>query len=202
MAPPLLGPWEGSGPAALRLAWGWRWPHTDIVGLFKHSPAPGKGEGNAQAGRGRPCRPGCPHGHQCLLSPALSRGQRPRAPPVCSAPWPLLPLSRNICRTGLSPAPSLPYGTHRLCVCSCRQGASRAASWGTSCPPRASGGRGCVECARLDTVPCGCGCLDSMSTFPPRQKQARWEAVGISEDPAAAAPARQELGVLAAHVWP
>ena len=42
----------------------------------------------------------------------------------------------------------------------------------------------------------------TLSVFPPRQEQARREAVGVSEDPAAAAPARQELGVLAAHVRP
>lgn len=85
-----------------------------------------------------------PHGHQCLLRPSAEQGagweqthpgQRPRAPPACSAPRPLLPPSRNIRRTALPSGPSLPCGMHHLCVCSCRQGALTAAAWGTSCPP-------------------------------------------------------------------
>lgn len=68
-------------------------------------------------------------------------------------------------------------------------------------PPCASGGQGCVECAVWTQCPVDMGVL-TLSASPPRQEQARWEAVGVSEDPATAAPACQELGVLAAHVWP
>ena len=66
-----------------------------------------------------------PHGHQCLLRPSPKQGagweqthpgQRPRAPPACSAARPLLPPSRNIRRTALPSGPSLPCGMHRLCL--------------------------------------------------------------------------------------